>query len=300
MSAYTDIVALRKGDGFAAADFGGACDDWNPEAGAATDATRIASLFIETASLSTKVQGRKDDHAYNEGDPVGEALYASICEAVGSGSAVDAATDANALHGIGWHGQVVDKALLHFFYLSVYHELLLGARSKWDEGFGYFGIDFDGAVDNAQGLAATAVKRDGNCGTDYAGTIFDLLIEGRDLLDQALNAEDKPGNDETLETIPDELWDVIEMIDLAMLEVFAISFAREWIGLEAGDKPIIKLIEGRMFFRILKPAIVDYDPTLAADLEAQLEQDDPDQVDTQAMTDMVKTIWDIDVRNSCD
>lgn len=300
VGAYTDIVATRKAEGFAPSDFGGSCASWSADVSAASDPTKIGSLYVETASLAAKVEGRKDDHSYNAGAAIGVELHAAICEAIEAGGLLDPAADPDAVGGLAWQGQVIDKALLHFFYLSVFHELVLGARAKWDEAYGYFGADFDGAGDSAQGLAHTVHKRDGNCGTDYLGQLHDLFIEGRDLLDAALTAEGKDGAEEQLETVPEELQAVIDEIDGLLLEVFAISFAREWIGLEQGDDPVIKLVEGRMFFRILKPALADYDAALAADLEAQVEGDDPSQVDTTAMIDAVTAVWGLDVRNTCE
>ncbi|MGM0576066.1 MAG: hypothetical protein ACQEXJ_10095 [Myxococcota bacterium] len=301
VGAYETIQSIRKSDDFAAEDFGGSCDAWNPEAGSPSDATKIASNYVETASLAHKVETRADDHAYNEGAPIGEEIHASICEAIEAGSAVDPSTGTDAAHGIGWYGQVVDKALLHFSYLYVHHELVIGARKNWDEGFGQFGTSFDGT--EAEGLAATTAARDDNCGTTYTQDIYDKLIEGRNLLDAALTDAGKDGNADALEEWPAELEALVEDVDRMMLEVFAISFAREFVGLLAGDAPAIKLIEGRMFFRILRPYLEKYDAdhgtSFVADLEPQLEQDDPSQVDAQSMIDMVDTVFGIDVPALC-
>jgi hypothetical protein len=299
VGAYEQIQTLRKGESFAAADFGTSCASFSPDVDDPSDPTKVASLYIESASLAEKVAGRKDDHAYNEGAEVGKAIDAAICDAIAMGSAVPDTVGKDDVAGLGWYGQIVDKALQHFFYHSVYHEMVQGARSKWDEGFGYFGMPFDGDTAKAEGIAKTAVSRDENCGTTYAGDIWEKLIEGRVLLDRALTDAGKTGNDDALDALPADLQAVIDEVDQMMLEVFAISFAREFIGMAAGDKPAIKLIEGRMFFHILEPSIRAKDAALADEMKAQLEQDDPSKVDTDAMIAAVKTVYGIDVPALC-
>lgn len=301
VAGYDAIATLRGADDFAATTFGGDCASYSPEVKSPSNTKSIASLYVESASLAAKVEGRKDDHSYNAGAEIGKDIHAAICGAIAAGSAVDAATDKEALNGIAWHAQIVDKGLLHFFYLSVYHELTLGARSKWDEGFGYFGASFDGA--DAGGLAKTVQKRDGNCGTSYFNDIHESLILGRNALDKALTDAGKTGSDDELDTLPADLSTIVADIDRMLLEVFALSFGREFVGLAAGDKPVIKLIEARMFFRILKPALARYDAdngtTYAADLEAMLEQDDPAQVDTDAALGVINSVWGLDVPTLC-
>ncbi len=301
VGAYDAIYAIRKGDTFTADSFGGSCDTFSPDVKAPSDPSVIASNYVESAGLSGKVEGRKDDHAYNDGAEVGKDLHAWICGAIEAGSQVDAATEKNAVEGIGWQAQVVDKTLQHFFYLSVYHEMVRYGPKYWDEAFGYYGMTTDGS--DAGGIAATAKSRDGNCGTTYSTDIFNKFAEGKVLLAAALDAEGKTGNEDAPDNVPQELKDVVADIDSQLLEVFALSFGRELMGIDAGDKPVIKLIEARSFFRILKPAIADHDAknstTFVADLEPTYEGTDPDAVDTAAGYAMLDAVWGLDVRTLC-
>lgn len=297
VGAYEQIQAIRKGDSFTAADFGAGCDTWSGALTAPSDPTTMGSLYIETAGLSAKVEGRTDDHAYNAGEAIGAEIHAAICDALTAGSAVADSVDKDAVHGIAWYGQVVDKSLQRFFYASVYHELLQGTRQTWDEGAGYYGMSLDGK--SASGIAKTAESRDANCGTTYARDIFDKLIEGRDILDRALTQAGKSGNEEALGTLPDDLVEVVSEIDRMLLEVFAISMTREWSGLAAGDEPAIKLIEGRSFFRILEPYVRSVDADLAAKMATEVDKDDPSAVDTAMLIEAVRTVFGIDVPALC-
>jgi hypothetical protein len=296
VGAHAEINALRKGDGFGAGAFGGSCEAWSPEASTPTDPTQIGSLYIETASLAAKVSGRQDDHAYAAGEAIGEALHARICGAIAAGSAASQAAP-EATEGTAWQAQIVDKSLQHFFYLSVFHEMTQGARAKWDEAVGYYGMSLDGS--QADGIAATAASRDKNCGTTYAKDIFGLLVLGKDRLDAALTAAGHDGAEASLEALPADLREVIEAVDAKLLEVFAISMAREFIALRAGEDPAIKLIEGRSFFWVLEPFLLSVDPTLAAAMRAEVTKADPSEVDATLLIDAVKTVWGLDVAALC-
>lgn len=302
VGAYDQIHALRKSDELSPESFGGTCDAWSADVKTPTDSSRLGSLYIETASLAAKVEGRKDDHDYNAGAELGADIHAGICAAIEAGGKLDTGTDANASQGLGWQAQIVDKSLLHFFYLSVYHEMVVGSRAHWDEAFGYFGMSADGS--EAGGFAATAASRDKNCKTSYATEIFDALIAGQNKLDEQLNAEGLSGNDDELSEIGPDLAAIIQEVDTLMLEVVALSFGRELFGLPEGSKPHIKLIEARMFFRILKPALADYDSqsstTYATDLGAVFEQDDPSLVDPDAGFAAIEAVFGLDVKNSCE
>ncbi|GMV39362.1 MAG: hypothetical protein AMXMBFR64_10780 [Myxococcales bacterium] len=299
VGAYEQIQTIRKGESFKAADFGGACDQWSGDVTTPSDPTKLASLYVETAELAAKVAGRKDDHAFNLGAEVGKQIHGRICDAIAAGSAVPDTTGRDDLNGLGWHSQVLDKGLQHFFYQSVHHELVQGARAKWDEGFGYSGLDFGGDPAKASGIGKTAATRDTNCGTTYARDLHAALIQGRDQLDAALKAAGKSGDADALDTIPADLQETIDEIDRMLLEVFAISFAREYIGIDAGDKPFIKVIEGRMFFHILEPYIASVDAALAAKMAAEVAKDDPETVDTAFMIGAVKTVFGLDVPALC-
>lgn len=299
VGAYEQIQTLRKGEGFKAADFGGSCDAWSGDVTTPSDPTKLASLYVETAELAAKVAGRTDDHGYAEGAEVGKQIHGRICDAIAAGSAVADSTGKDDKNGLGWYGQVLDKGLQHFFYQSVHHELVQGARAKWDEGFGYSGLDFGGDPAKASGIGKTAATRDTNCGTTYARDLHAALIQGRDQLDAALKAAGKAGDADALETIPADLQETIDEIDRMLLEVFAISFAREYIGIDAGDKPFIKVIEGRMFFHILEPYIASVDAALATKMAAEAAKDDPDTVNTALMIGAVKTVFGIDVPALC-
>lgn len=296
VGAYSEIHSLRKSADFHAASFGGSCEAWSGEASTPTDPSKIASLYVETASLAAKVAGRADDHAYAAGEPVGAAIHGRICGAIAAGSAADDAHP-DVAEGVAWQAQVVDKALQHFFYLSVFHEMVQGARAKWDEAVGYYGMSLDGA--EPSGIAATAASRDGNCGTTYAKDIFGLLVLGRDRLDAALTAAGVAGDEAELEVIPADVQEVIDAVDAKLLDVFAISMAREFIALRAGEEPAIKLIEGRSFFWILEPFVLSVDPPLAAAMRAEVTKEDPADVDATLLIDAVKAIWGLDVEALC-
>lgn len=299
VGAYEQIQAIRKGESFAAADFGTSCEAWSGDVTTPTDPTKIGSLYVETAELAAKVAGRQDDHGYNKGAKIGKDIYDRICDAIATGSAVPVTVGKDEVAGIGWYGQVVDKSIQHFLYLSTYHEMVLGARQKWDEGFGYAGLDRGGDATKAQGIAKTAVSRDGNCGTTYARDLHAAFIAGRNQLDAALKAEGKTGNEDALAAIPADLQESIDEIDRMFLEVFAISMAREYVELAAGDEPAIKLIEGRSFFFILQPYLKSVDPDLATKMATEAAKDDPSAVDTALMIGAVKTVFGIDVPGLC-
>lgn len=299
VGAYEEIQRIRTGDAFSAADFGTSCETWSPGAPTPSAPTKIGSLYVETAELSTKVESREDDHDINKGAAIGAEIHGRICGAIFEGGAVAETVDKDVIGGIAWQAQVVDKSLQHFFYLSVFHELSLGARAKWDEGFGYTGFAQDGDLAKAQGIAKTARSRDENCGTTYGRDLFAKLVEGHAQLDAALKAEGKDGNEDTLAKVPDDLAETIGEIDRLFLEVFAISMAREFIELAAGEEPAIKLIEGRSFFRILEPHLRAADPDLAAKMAAEVDRDDPTAVDTTLLIGAVKTVFGIDVPALC-
>lgn len=294
------ITKLRKSADFKAENFGEGCTKWSATATSPSDATKIGSLYVESAGLAGKVAGRKDDHTYNAGAEVGAGLNTAICAAIDAGGKAGPVAR-NALGSIDWQAQIIDKALLHFAYLSVYHYMVDGSRKGYDEGVGYYGMTLDGA--ESLGLAATVKARDGNCGTTYSKDIWALLLDGKTKLAAALAAEGKTGNDEKLAALTTELQANAAAIDAQLLEVFAISMGREMVELQAGEDITIKLIEGRMFFHILQPHIAAYDKakgtTYATQLAAALDQDDPTKAKPADVLAAIKAIWGLDVPTLC-
>jgi len=289
VDAYNAIKKTRKSGSFSAADFG----DLNAVDGAnktPSDNT-LAALYVETASLAEKVAGRKDDHAYAVSYNAGSAgayLDELIRSAITQGAAADAVTR-NAVGSIDWHGQRIDKGLQHFFYLSVFHEMLLGARKNWDEAFGYYGRDADG--DPSGGISATVASRDDNCGLGIDDIIFAKLIEAKCELDKALTAAGTDSVDPT--TVP-ALDKLIKQIDLQLLTVFALSAAREFRDLPTSDKPSIKLIEGRVFFGILEPFMIENNSADAAFVRAEVDKDVPSEVDTAAIVTKITAAFGLE------
>lgn len=299
VAAWRAIANLHEGKSFSAADFGQSCGAWSPTATTASDPKKIASLYVETANLSTKVQARKDAHSYAAGAAVGMALDASICSAIAAGAQAGN-VPREAVGSIDWHAEVVDKALLHFFYASLYNYLVDGSRKGYDEGVGYYGMSLDGT--DPSGLAELAAERDGNCGTTYASQIWQRLRDGRGLLDAALTAEGKTGNEDKLTTPTPQLKQLAEEIDGLMLEVFALSLGREVVGLQKGQEGAVELVEARMFAAVVRPYVEFRDKekgtTHAAALQT-LNQDDPSKVDTAAILAAIKAVWGLDVPQLC-
>ena len=259
VDAYNAIKKTRKSGSFSAADFG----DLNAVDGAnktPSDNT-LAALYVETASLAEKVAGRKDDHAYAVSYNAGSAgayLDELIRSAITQGAAADAVTR-NAVGSIDWHGQRIDKGLQHFFYLSVFHEMMKSqadaaaapdVEAGWDEGFGYFGVSNDGA--DQEGIAATLGKRDIEFGVTLVSDVFNGLVDGRCLVADVDYAGLVP---------------IIDDVDISMLRGFALSVVHEMD--EYSDDPLIKGWEGLLYWRIIAPYIADVDPTSFAAGEAE-------------------------------
>lgn len=301
VSGYNQIAVLRKSADFKAENFGESCAKWNIAGKSPTDATKIASLYVESAELSAKVKARKDAHDYNKNAPLGVDVDKAICDAIEAGAKAGA-VERNKVGSIDWHAQFVDKGLQHFYYLSLYTYLVGGTRKGYDEGVGYYGRALDGS-DGAKGISATVKSRDGNCGTTYTNDIWALLKTGRNQLDTALTAAGKSGNEDKLDAIPADLAATAAEIDKKLLQVFAISMGREMQGIQKGDKPEIKLSEGRGFFRILKPYLAEWDKQkgtkYATELAVGLEQDDPTKVEPQKVLDAIKAVWGLDVPALC-
>jgi hypothetical protein len=218
---------------------------------AIADPTKAAALFAEiealykgSADLQAKVQGRADDHF--PGDPeaakVGAVIDGYIVAAIERGKAATTATEADVAK------QVIDKGLTWFFYLSVYHELVLGARDKYDEAFGYLGTGATNDPATLYSIAKTANRRDANNGTSLEPALFQAIIDGSCALDTRLLADGV----ETIDWKADEAYAAkVREIDETMQKVIALSVGHELFkpvkDLEAGEAKV-KLFEGAMFF----------------------------------------------------
>lgn len=299
VAAWQSINTLRKSPDFKAEHFGESCGNWSTSATAASDPSKFASLYVETANLSAKVAGRKDIHPYANPVELGKQLDAAICNAIEAGGKAGA-TARDSAGSIDWHAQIVDKSLQHFFYASLFNYLLDGSRKGYDEGIGYYGMSLDGA--EAVGLAGTVASRDANCGTTYASQIWQLLRSGRGKLDAALTAEGKTGNEDKLSKLTPDLQALASEVDGKILEVLALSLGREMIGIQKGDKPSIKLIEGRMFASMLLPYVADWDKQKATQHAAALQslsQDDPAKAETAKVLAAIQAVWGLDVATLC-
>jgi hypothetical protein len=218
---------------------------------AIADPTKAAALFAEiealykgSADLQAKVQGRADDHFPDdpEAAKVGAVIDGHIMAAIARGKAATTATDA------GIAKQVIDKSLTWFFYLSVYHELVLGARDKYDEAFGYLGTGPTNDPAALRSVALTASKRDANNGTTLEPALFQAIIDGSCALDTRLIE----GGAESIDWTTDEAYAAkVRAIDETMQQVIALSVGHELFkpvkDLEAGEAKV-KVFEGAFFF----------------------------------------------------
>jgi hypothetical protein len=236
VGAYTEIVALRKGDNFAATDF-----------------AEIEDLYLNTASLAEKVEGRTDDHAEASVPAIGAVLHGDITDAIAAGMAD---TD------ISVQGQIVDKTLQRFFGLSVLHEGLKSAddantleeaQAGWDEGFGYLGISNDGQ--DVSGIAGTLASRDEEFGFSTAETAFNGLLDGR----CALANGDREA---AVAAIMD--------VDEAIMTGFALSVVHEMD--EYADDPLIKGWEALLYYRAIADQVGVLDAGAKATVDAEFEK----------------------------
>lgn len=248
VGAYTEMLALMNA---AQAD---------PSLAAANFA-EAKSLYEDTASLREKVMGRKDDHFPDQSPGIGEALDAAIIDGLDMGTTATTALGANLAK------QKVDKTLIHFLYLSVFHEMVLGARDKWDEAYGYWGAGSSNDEGTRQGFAAVATKRDATNNTNLADSIFNGLVDGSCELAKAL---DDAGVDEIDYTTVPALQTIVEKVDLDMQKVLAFSAGHEAFEMteiqedlaqnptqEARDEMWIKLAELDPYFKPLEPLMLD-------------------------------------------
>ena len=236
VGAFEQIVAIRKSESFSAADF-----------------DTIEDLYVNTAGLQGKVAGRGDDHDYATLVAVGAELDADIMAAIDAGrNDVDIAVQ----------GQIIDKTLQRFFYLSVHHEMMKSqaadaagpdVQAGWDEGFGYFGVGNDGS--DPTGIANTIAKRDVEFGFGLVAQVYNGLLDGRCLI-----AEDDFGS----------IAPVIDEVDTAMLRGFALSVMHEMD--EYAEDPLIKGWEGLLYWNIVSPYVASVSADGYADVEAEWAQ----------------------------
>jgi hypothetical protein len=225
---------------------------------AATKFAEAEALYTDTADLAEKVEGRKDDHLDTQ-PAVGADLHAAITAALADGKAATTTLEATLAR------QTIDKSLTDFFFLSVFHEMVLGAADKWDEAFGYYGASIDNAEGDAKGLAAVAAKRDGDNGTSLRERIFNGLVDGSCELARQLDAQDADTIDVNAADSA-ALRTVIDDVDVAMQEVLAYSVGHEAIDMQQlqddlasspGDRALldgmrVKLYELDPYFRPLE------------------------------------------------
>jgi hypothetical protein len=236
VAAFTQIVAIRKSDTFSAADF-----------------TEIEDLDVNTAALQAKVQGREDDHDDAAVAALGVELDAAITAAIAAGKEDD---------NIDVQGQIIDKTLQRFFYLSVYHEMMKSqddgavaadVEKGWDEGFGYFGVENDGQ--NPAGIALTLSKRDEEFGLSLVDTAYNGLVDGRCLIEEG-DTEGLPAT--------------IEAIDLALLRGFGASVVHEMD--EFSEEPDIKFWEGLLYWEIVADTVATIDPDARSAIDAEFAE----------------------------
>jgi hypothetical protein len=213
-------------------------------------------LYQNTAELQTKVKGRKDDH-FAEQPAIGMELDTRITAAFQQGKTATTALSAELAF------ERVEKTLLHFFFLSVYHEMVEGEAATWDEAFGYFGAPSDNAEGQRKGLAEVATKRDASNGTTLESQIFNAIIDGSCEIAKALEA----GTAEPLDwkTIP-ALKSAVETADLKMQEVLVYSAAHEAAEMVEvqGELPAedarheiqVELVELDAFFHAVEPLML--------------------------------------------
>ncbi len=215
--------------------------------------TQAEDLYINTASLQAKVQGRKDDHLSSQ-PAVGVQLDETIMAGFASGKLATTTFEVNLAK------QAVDKTMIEFFFLSVYHELQAGSRAHWDEAFGYYGSGANN--DDARGFAKLADKRDATNGTNLRAEIFNAVVDGSCELAKAL---DETGTDEIDNNNHPSVLVAIDAIDSRMQVALAYSVGHEAYEMDellqgaAGDLTEedqeavwIKLVELEHYFRPLE------------------------------------------------
>jgi hypothetical protein len=215
------------------------------------DPTQAAAVFAQvevvyrdTTELQAKVQGRADDHF--PGDPaaaqVGVEIDAFITDGIARGKVATTALDVTVAK------QLIDKSLTRFFYLSVFYELALGERAKYDEAFGYLGTGADNDPASLRSVAAIALKRDGDNGTTLEPDLFTGILAGSCALDKRLTAD---GVEQLVWTEDEAYAAEVRGIDERMKKVLAASVGHEFfepVSALPPDEAVVKLYEGALYF----------------------------------------------------
>ena len=238
-----------------------------------SDFAAIEALYVDTASLQEKVQGRTDDHDYASVVEVGASLDARIVHAIESGKSGSSPAV---------QCQIVDKTLQRFFALSVFHEGMKSAdpdrtleemQVGWDEAFGYLGLSNDGTT--TKGVAHTLEKRDDEFGFSTTDLAFNGLLDGR----CALESGDPSG---ALDALAD--------MDHALLTGLALSIVHEMQVY--GDDPLVKGWEGALYWE----AVSDWVQQLDADAHHVISSEfmkAPDEIDPVVVHDQMVRVLDL-------
>lgn len=222
---------------------------------AQADPTTAAAVFTDLqenvytrADLRTKVQGRTDDH-FDPPRPVGTYLDDKLMAGFEAGKTATTAID------VALARQAVDKTMIEFFYLSVYHEMVDGTRSHWDEAYGYYGAPSDNAEGGRRGFASVATKRDENNSTSLEPAIFNGIVDGACAL--ALALEDA-GEDQIDIAETPSVRTIIEQVDGDMQKVLAYSAGHE----------AFEMVE-------IQTRIADFDPADVDEMKIKLAELEP-------------------------
>jgi hypothetical protein len=190
-------------------------DDGTVDGSKFADALELYTDPVAAADLQTKVQERLDEHLSDQ-PLVGDRIDATIVAWLEAGQGAETPLQAHLAR------EWVDKSLQEFFFLSVFHELRLGEREKWDEAYGYYGSGPHNDEDDLAGLALTASELDGTNGTNLGAEVFNALIDGACQLDMAL------GDDESIDVSTDEgLSDTVAGIDGDLQTLLAYAVGHE-------------------------------------------------------------------------
>lgn len=286
LQAHADITELLKE---AATDLDE--DNASDAADKIAEAREIYTDVSLSADLRTKVQGRLDQHV--DGDPLqGDRLDDTII------AWLDHAADAETGLEVDLAAQWIDKTLSEFFFLSVHHELLEGAREKWDEAYGYFGSGPENSEGSLLGLALTAFKRDSTNGTSLEPRVYNNFIDGSCVIATALDESDE----ESMDVMDhDELGDIVMDIDTDMQKVLAMSVGHEayemdeLLEVDADERDnaeiFVKAAELTPFFVPLERIMLDRGGDSAERAEAIREIIDAWPVSDPENLDLENTDW---------
>lgn len=228
----------------------------------AADVFADIETLYQSSDLQLKVAGRTDDHLEIEGwgfPEVGTFLDTHITDAIALGKSPADEAD------VAYAGQVVDKALLVFFYYSVYHEIVAGHRKNLDEAYGYWGLELDGTPRN--GLANIAAGREDEFGLVLNRPIFESFVDARYVM-----AENTESTEDALPEGLTEYEAAREEIDARMIQTLA-GYALHELNELGGDEDDVKLLEARVIWEGVAPYAENADPALATEIWTGLYPD---------------------------